>query len=131
VVHPPSKRGGRSPRQKGNRAEAAIVRFLQSKGLSAQRVPLSGAAGGRFAGDVCVDLLGISRTLEVKARARAFGSIYRWLANADLLIVRADRREPLCILPLWLASEIAAEAEGLARKDTKSEFASTRELSNA
>jgi hypothetical protein len=37
--------GGRRSRDKG----ARIVRFLQERGFAAERVPLSGAAGGRFA----------------------------------------------------------------------------------
>ena len=57
-------------------------------------------------------LLGIERVVEVKCRANGFATLYRWLADRDILIVRANRREPLCILPMWLASEIAAEAEG-------------------
>jgi hypothetical protein len=38
--------------------------------------------------------------------------MYEWLGNSDLLIIRADRKEPLCVLPLWLAAELAAVAEG-------------------
>jgi hypothetical protein len=33
------------------------------------------------------------------------------LKSADLLIVRADRAEPLVVLPLTLAAEIARAAE--------------------
>jgi hypothetical protein len=36
---------------------------------------------------------------------------YKWLAGADVLIVKADRLEPLVVLPLQLAVEIAAIAE--------------------
>ena len=36
--------GGRSPRQKGNRAEQALVAFLQDHGFAAERVPLKFAA---------------------------------------------------------------------------------------
>jgi Holliday junction resolvase len=46
--------GGRASRQKGNRTERAIVHVLQSHGFAAERVPLSGAARGRFGGDVSV-----------------------------------------------------------------------------
>jgi hypothetical protein len=31
---------------------------------------------------------------------------------ADMLVIRADRREPLVVLPMWLAAEVAAVAEG-------------------
>jgi hypothetical protein len=106
------KRGGRASRQKGNRAEQALVRFLQGKGFAAERVPLSGAARGRFGGDVSVPLLGVDRRCEVKCRANGFRELYRWLDGADLLIVRSDRHEPLVILPMKFAAEIAMAAEG-------------------
>jgi hypothetical protein len=85
--------GGRASRQKGNRTERAIVRALQNAGFAAERVPLSGAARGRFGGDVSVPLL------------------YDWLGDHDFLIVKADRLEPLVVLRLSFASEIAALAE--------------------
>jgi hypothetical protein len=106
------KRGGRTSRQKGDRGERVLVRFLQDRGFAAERVPLSGSARGRFGGDVSVPLLGVDRRVECKVRARAFGQMYRWLASNDFLIVRADRREPLVIIPLRLAAEVAAVAEG-------------------
>ena len=46
--------GGRRSRDKGNRTERALVRFLQDRGFAAERVPLSGSAGGRFAGDITI-----------------------------------------------------------------------------
>ena len=45
---------GLRSRNKGARTERAIVRLLQNKGLAAERVPLSGAAGGKYCGDVSV-----------------------------------------------------------------------------
>jgi Holliday junction resolvase len=92
--------GGRTPRQKGNRAERAIVRFLQQQGFAAERVPLSGAARGRFGGDVSIPVLGVDRRAEVKCRGNGFRELYKWLDGADLLIVRADRRELLVVIPL-------------------------------
>jgi Holliday junction resolvase len=103
--------GGRSPRQKGNRAERALVAFLQNHGFAAERVPLSGAARGRFGGDISIPLLGIDRRVEVKARGIGFRRLYDWLGNHDFLIVKADRLEPLVVLRLKFASEIAALAE--------------------
>jgi len=108
---PTEKRGGRASRQKGNRAERALVRALQDRGFAAERVPLSGAAGGRYCGDLTVPLLGVDRTVEVKVRARGFAQLYDWLDGRDLLVVRADRRDPLVILPFKLAVAIAAAAE--------------------
>jgi len=104
-------RGGRAPRAKGNRFERAIVKFLQDKGFPAERVPLSGSAGGSYLGDLSVPVLGVDRVVEVKHRRAGFRQIYKWLADRDILIVRADRAEPLVVLPLKLAGEILSAAE--------------------
>jgi hypothetical protein len=105
-------RGGRASRDKGNRAERAIVKFLQDRGFAAERVPLSGSAGGSYLGDLTVPILNVDRVVEVKCRADGFRELYRWLIDRDILIVRADRSEPLVVLPLKLAAEIAAKAAG-------------------
>jgi Holliday junction resolvase len=105
------KRGGRASRQKGSRTERALVRYLQDHGFAAERVPLSGSVRGRFGGDISVPLLGVDRRVEVKVRGNGFGRLYDWLAGNDFLIVRSDRREPLVVLPMRLAAEIAAVAE--------------------
>ena len=49
---------------------------------------------------------------EVKCRADGFREMYKWLIDRDILIIRADRSEPLVVLPLKLAAEIAAKAAG-------------------
>ncbi|MGB9388822.1 MAG: hypothetical protein WCB70_02340 [Xanthobacteraceae bacterium] len=103
--------GGRASRQKGNRLERALVNALQAAGFAAERVPLSGAARGRFGGDLSVPILGADRRVEVKARANGFRKLYDWLNGADLLIVRADRSEPLVVIPFRFAVEIAKAAE--------------------
>jgi hypothetical protein len=54
--------------------------------------------------------------VEVKVRAHGFGQLYAWLDGREILIVRQDRREPLVILPLRLAAEIAGHAERSARQ---------------
>ena len=56
---------------------------------------LAGAAGGRFSGDVIMPLAGRDLCLEVKARADGFRNLYDWLQDRDVLIVKADRQEPL------------------------------------
>jgi len=104
-------RGGRASREKGNSGERAVVRFLQERGFAAERVPLSGAARGRFGGDVSIPLLGADRRVEVKCRGDGFRQLYDWLEGHDFLIVRADRREPLVVIPMKLAAEIAMAAE--------------------
>jgi hypothetical protein len=62
------------------------VRLLQEYGFAAERVPLSGAARGRFGGDVSAPLLGVDRRVEVKCRADGFREIYKWLDGADVLV---------------------------------------------
>jgi hypothetical protein len=103
--------GGRASRQKGNRVERALVRALQNAGFGAERVPLSSAARGRFGGDLSVPLLGVDRRVEVKAKANGFRRLYDWLGDHDFLIVRANRAEPLVVVPFHLAVEIAKAAE--------------------
>ena len=103
--------GGRASRQKGNRTERALVHVLQEHGFAAERVPLSGAARGRFGGDLSVPLLGVDRRVEVKCRGTGFRQLYAWLDVADFLIVRSDRSEPLVVIPFRLAVEIAKAAE--------------------
>jgi Holliday junction resolvase len=105
------KRGGRASRQKGNRLERGIVRLLQDHGLAAERIPLSGSAGGSYAGDLTVPFLGRDLVVEVKASANGFARLYSWLEDRDALVIKADRRHALVILPLRLAAEIAIAAE--------------------
>ena len=114
---------GRRSRNRGSRTERSIVNGLQAKGIAAVRVPLSGAAsvGGRFAGDIVLPLMGRDLCVEVKARADGFRELYCWLNQRDVLIVKADRQEPLVALRLSLAAEIAKTADVKARFDIFSE----------
>jgi len=98
---------GRRSRNKGARTERAIVRALHAAGLRGERVPLSGSVGGRFAGDIVLPLVGRDLCLEVKARSQGFRELYSWLDGRDVLIVKADRQDPLVIVRLSLAMEIA------------------------
>jgi hypothetical protein len=50
-------------------------------------------------------------TIEVKCRGTGFGQLYKWLTGADILVIKRDRDEPLVVLPLRLAIEIAKAAE--------------------
>ena len=79
---------GRRSRSKGARTERSIVNALQANGIAAVRVPLSGAVGGRFAGDIVLPLMGRDLCVEVKARADGFRELYCWLNRAR----RADRQ---------------------------------------
>jgi Holliday junction resolvase len=101
--------GGRSPKRKGTRVERELVNELVALGLPCFRVPLSGAAYGES--DIHVPLLGRTLRVEVKSRQDAFRQLYAWLNGADLLIVKADRRAPLAVLPLELMVELMLAAE--------------------
>ncbi len=106
-----SGRGGRRSRDKGNRFERALVKILQEAGHGAERVPLSGSAGGSYLGDLTVPVIGRDLCVEAKSRADGFRELYGWLEDRDALVVKADRREPLVIVPLRLALEVMAAAE--------------------
>ena len=102
-------RGGRASRDKGLRTERAIV--LQEHGLAGERVPLSGAARGRFGGDISVPVLGRDLRGEAKARGNGFNRLYDWLHDRDFLVLRADRKPLLIVAKLELAAEIVMAAE--------------------
>jgi hypothetical protein len=100
--------GGRASRDKGNRTERAIVRLLQDRGFAADVCRFRALPCGRFGG---VPLLGLDRRVEVKCRGDGFRELYRWLDSADFLSVKCDRGEPLAMVALELAAEIAAMSE--------------------
>lgn len=95
------------------RSERAVVRLLQQHGFAAERVPGSGAAGGRYSGDISTPLLGRDLKGEIKCRGggRGFKQLYDWLAGNDFLIVHADRKPMLIVAPLKFAASVAAAAE--------------------
>ena len=72
---------GMKSRRKGQRREREFAELIGGK-----RVPLSGAAGGEYTGDV----KGLGLLWEVKARANGFRSLYKWLDRVDALALRAD-----------------------------------------
>ena len=102
---------GRRSREKGARTERSIVNALKASGIGAVRVPLSGAAGGRFAGDIVLPLMDRDLCVEVKARADGFRKLYCWLDGRDVLVLKADRQEALIVVRLSLAAEISKAAE--------------------
>lgn len=100
---------GKPSRDKGARTERECVKAFQNAGLAAERIPLSGATW--LKGDITVPLLNHDRRIEVKCRAKGFRQVYAWLEGNYALIVKADRSEPLIVMPLKEAARIAAVAE--------------------
>ena len=88
---------GNLSRIKGQRIERELVHRHHAAGIPASRVPLSGAAGGEYAGDLRV----LDFTAEVKARkdGSGFKQLEAWLGQHSLLFLRRDRQRPLVVLP--------------------------------
>jgi Holliday junction resolvase len=94
---------GRRSRDKGNRTERAIVRLLQADGIAATKISGMYKSGA----DISMSLLGSDRAVKVKCRSTGFAQLYDWLNARDILIVKADRQEPLVVVPVSFATEIA------------------------
>jgi hypothetical protein len=88
----------KSQRDKGARNECALVNTLKAAGLAAERVPLSGAAGGTFAGDIIIPTRAGQFKIEAKLRGDGFKELYKWIEGNHAVIVRADRKEALAVL---------------------------------
>ena len=113
--------GGRASRDKGARFERLICELMNQAGIPAEKIPLSGAAGGSFTGDIII--LGRYK-VECKVRGQGGGlvSFYNWLGDNDLVVVKQDRKKPLAILPLSNLKEIGcaiAENIGLAEEEVR------------
>jgi hypothetical protein len=104
---------GKFSREKGMRYERHVVHRFQEAGFAAERIPLSGAAGGRFSGDVSVPVLGMDVTLECKKRANGFKELYGWLAEHHAVVVAADNKPDLICLKLSDYIRLAQIAEAV------------------
>ncbi len=98
---------------KGNRGENKIVDAFMKNDYYACRVPLSGAAGGEFSGDVFIDgVLKRRMVTEVKARRTSgvfWKTITKYLRDNDMLFLIEDRQDPLVVIPLSILFEILNE----------------------
>jgi hypothetical protein len=98
----------RRSRDKGQHAERLIVCLLQNQGIAAEKISGMYKPGA----DISVPLLGRDLVVESKVRDSGFKQLYDWLWGRDILVLRADRREPLVVVPFKFAIEIAKAAEG-------------------
>ncbi len=115
---------GRTSRNKGARIEREIVALHRELGITAEKVPLSGACGGSFGGDVIIPGIG---TVEVKSRASGKGwkVIEGWLGDNAALFLRRDRQAPLVVMP-W-----NTYAKLVARKGATGDMARTPRIEDA
>ena len=108
---------GAMSRRKGGRVEREIVNALKDAGIPAERVPLSGAHGGSFAGDVVV-----AKRWRAEVKARKSGSGFKtlegWLGSNDLLILKRNNADPMVLLPWSMAKALllVAIAQGPEQK---------------
>ncbi len=91
---------GMKSRRKGAGFERECVNFLQEQGIAAERVPLSGAAGGSYCDDLTAPVRGEDQRFECKRRASGFKTLYGWLGGSYGLIVRDDNCPPLVVMRL-------------------------------
>lgn len=101
--------GGKASRAKGDRFEREVVASLNADGIMAERVPLSGAAGGMFGGDIQAILRVGREKLECKVRARAWLDLYGWIVGNYALVIKRDRDEPLVVMRLSDWKKLARE----------------------
>lgn len=104
-------KGGRASKRKGNRGERE---FCNRYG--AERVPLSGAAGGSYSGDVVMPYLGRG---EIKRRRDGFRQLYGWLGNNDFLALRADRKPWLVVMQADDLKQLLDEMDELKRENAR------------
>lgn len=89
---------GLKSRRKGQRFEYEVVYWLHTLGLDARRVPLSGAVGGEYAGDVRITWGGRTILAECK-RIRKFPKILRdAIQNAGVAFLREDRGDIVVVI---------------------------------
>lgn len=99
---------GNPSKRKGSGFEREVVNFLQTQGIAAERVPLSGAVkGGSFEGDILCPVRGTDKKFEAKRRRRAFSTLYGYLGSNYGLVIRDDQTPALVVLRLTDFADLA------------------------
>lgn len=90
---------GKKSRDKGYRFENECRLLFEAHDISCIRVPLSG--GGSIKDDLLI-YPDTDRQIraECKIRAEGFKTLYGYLTEADIAIIRADRKEALVVQSL-------------------------------
>ena len=96
---------GRRSQQKGKREERACIEELQSMGIKA--IPIASSGSGKWIkGDIS---LANGMTLEVKSVSSGYITIYKQLGSHDFLVIRANRKDRLYIIPAKTLCRIVKE----------------------
>jgi hypothetical protein len=93
---------GIKSRRKGARIELDVLHELQDAGIKCEKL----SAMYKKTHDMRITMLGRDNKAETKCRANGFATIYRWLKPVDLLILRADRKEALVVMPMKTLIEL-------------------------
>lgn len=103
-------------RKKGYRHENSTAKRWRARGLKCQRMPLSGALGGVFAGDLQAVLGGQNLIIQLKSLADGWKGIYSAIRDHDLLIIKSDNKDALVVIPeaLFLTLICGEEQDGTA-----------------
>ena len=124
-----------SSKRKGDAFEREIVELHHVDGIPARKVPLSGACGGAYSGDVIVGPLDSGRGYHIELVAECkkrktgagFVQLERWLGDANVLFLRRNRApgdgrkapSPMVVMdwPIWamLARQVVRNQPPLAQ----------------
>jgi hypothetical protein len=85
-------------RRKGRAGEQEVVRLARTHGLDAERC-WENAQHPDYPRVRQCDVVVDGKTAQVKVSADGFGALYDGLDGVELLLVRADRRPWLAVLP--------------------------------
>jgi len=104
---------GRAQRNRGLRVEREMARRLARFGF--ERVPLSGAVGGSWRGDLRRSKCDKAVTvIEVKRREKGFATLENWLAQGGgmdaLIIDPGGRSKPMVVMYLEKFEQLLEEA---------------------
>ncbi len=86
---------------KGARIEREIKALFEQAGFQVVR-----SAGSHTDTDLYIYNKEIGISLEVQVKARKSLQVYAWLSSADALVLKADRKEPLIVMPLKTFLEV-------------------------
>ncbi len=103
-------KGGKGPKQKGDRFERAVAQALGGERTFWQ------PEGGELRPDVTVPALGRGEC-KIRGGANGFKQLYGWLEGRDFVAVRADRMPALIVLRIDAVAALIQELDELKRRE--------------